>query len=157
MAKKFRELHERLETFQQHLDSNMQIWIIRSGATLFSVFGGLALLLTVSGLFSVLSFLVQQRTKEIGVRMALGATPESVFELVLGQALRLVSIGVVAGLAVAAGLTRVLSTLLYETEPLDPPTFIVTAVLLTLVATLASYIPARRGTRIAPIEALRAE
>jgi len=120
-------------------------------------FAIMALVLAAVGVYGVMAYSVGQRTQEIGVRMALGATPESVFELVLGQALRLVSVGVVAGLAVAAGLTRVLSTLLYETEPLDPPTFIVTAVLLTLVATLASYIPARRGTRIAPIEALRAE
>jgi putative ABC transport system permease protein len=107
--------------------------------------------------YGVMAYSVAQRTQEIGVRMALGATPESIFELVLGQALRLVGIGVIAGLAAAAALTRVLATMLYETEPLDPPTFIVTAIVLTLVATLASFIPARRGTRIAPVEALRAE
>ncbi len=89
--------------------------------------------------------------------MALGATPQSVFELVLRQALRPVSVGVVAGLAAAAGLTRPLAALLYETKPLDVPTFIATAVVLLLVATMASYVPARRGTRIAPVEALRAE
>ncbi len=125
--------------------------------TLLLAFAIMALVLAAVGVYGVMAYSVGQRTQEIGVRMALGATPESVLELVLGQALRLVSIGVVAGLAVAAGLTRVLATLLYETEPLDPPTFIVTAVVLTLVATLASYIPARRGTRIAPVEALRAE
>jgi putative ABC transport system permease protein len=89
--------------------------------------------------------------------MALGATSESVFRLVLGQALRLVMLGVVVGLIAAAALTRVLETLLYETEPLDPSTFAVTALLLTIVATLASYVPARRGMRVAPMEALRAE
>jgi putative ABC transport system permease protein len=104
-----------------------------------------------------MAYSVAQRTREIGVRMALGATPQSVFELVLGRALRLASSGVVTGLAGAAALTRFLATLLYETEPLDPPMFIVTAIVLLLVATLASYIPARRGTRIAPVEALRAE
>ena len=125
--------------------------------TLLVAFAIMALVLAAVGVYGVMAYSVGQRTQEIGVRMALGATPESVFELVLGQALRLVGVGVVAGLAVAAALTRVLSTLLYETEPLDPPTFIVTAVLLTLVATLASYVPARRGTRIAPVDALRAE
>ena len=89
--------------------------------------------------------------------MALGATAESVFRLVLGQALKLVAIGVLLGLAVAAMLTQLLETLLFETEPLDPVTFAVTAVVLMVVATLASYVPARRSTRIAPIEALRAE
>ena len=89
--------------------------------------------------------------------MALGATSTSVYELVLGQALRLVGIGVVVGLVFAAALTRLLGTLLYQTEPLDPLTFVTTALVLTLVATFASYVPARRGTRITPVQALRAE
>jgi ABC-type antimicrobial peptide transport system permease subunit len=89
--------------------------------------------------------------------MALGATPRSVCELVLGQALRLIGIGVVVGLGFAAGLTRLLGTLLYQTEPLDPLTFGVTAILLTLVAMIASYVPARRGTRITPVRALRVD
>jgi putative ABC transport system permease protein len=89
--------------------------------------------------------------------MALGATAQSVFRLVLGQALRLVAMGVVAGVIAAALLTRVLATFLYDTEPLDPATFAITALVLLVVATLASYVPARRGTRVAPVEALRAE
>jgi ABC-type antimicrobial peptide transport system permease subunit len=105
----------------------------------------------------VMAYSVAQRTQEIGVRMALGATPQSVFKLVIGQALRLVLIGVVTGLLAAGGLTRLLETLLYETEPLDPVTFGATAALLIAVASLASYVPARRGTRVAPVEALRAE
>jgi putative ABC transport system permease protein len=88
--------------------------------------------------------------------MALGASAASVLRLVLGQALRLVSIGVVVGLIAAGALTRVLERLLYQVEPLDPWTFTVTAVLLLLVATIASYVPARRGMKMAPIEALRA-
>jgi putative ABC transport system permease protein len=129
----------------------------RTVAVLLATFALIALALATVGVYGVMAYSVAQRTQEIGVRMALGATPESIFELVLGQALRLVGIGVIAGLAAAAALTRVLATMLYETEPLDPPTFIVTAIVLTLVATLASFIPARRGTRIAPVEALRAE
>jgi putative ABC transport system permease protein len=100
---------------------------------------------------------VSQRTQEIGVRMALGATVASVFRLVMGQALTLVLFGVAAGLLAAAFLTRLMETLLFETEPLDPATFAATAVVLMVVATMASYIPARRGTRIAPTEALRTE
>ena len=124
---------------------------------LLATFAVMALALAAVGVYGVMAYSVAQRTQEIGVRMALGATPESLFELILGQALRLVGVGVVAGLAVAAAVTRVLSTMLYETTPLDPATFAVTAIVLTVVATLASFIPARRGTRITPVEALRAE
>jgi putative ABC transport system permease protein len=126
-------------------------------AVLLSVFAIMALALAAVGVYGVMAYSVAQRTQEIGVRMALGATADSVFGLVMSDALRLVGIGVAAGLVCAAGLTRLLSTLLYQTEPLDPATFVVTAVLLTAVATLASFIPARRGTRIAPVQALRAE
>jgi putative ABC transport system permease protein len=126
-------------------------------AVLLSVFAVMALALASVGVYGVMAYAVAQRTQEIGVRMALGATAESVFGLVIGEALRLVGIGVLAGLACAAALTRLLAILLYETTPLDPATFVVTAVLLTAVGTLASYVPARRGTRIAPVQALRTE
>jgi putative ABC transport system permease protein len=117
----------------------------------------MALILAGVGVYGVMAYSVAQRTQEIGVRMALGATPQSVFGLVLGQALRLVAIGVVAGVIAAAALTRVLTTMLFETEPIDPWTFVITAIVLVAVATLATYVPARRGTRVAPVEALRAE
>jgi ABC-type antimicrobial peptide transport system permease subunit len=97
---------------------------------------------------------VRERTQEIGIRMALGATAGSVFRLVIGQALRLVSIGVAVGLAAAAALTRVLERLLFEVDALDPWTFAVTALVLLVVATVASYVPARRSMRLAPVEAL---
>jgi putative ABC transport system permease protein len=102
-----------------------------------------------------MAYSVRQRTQEIGVRMALGATAASVFRLVLGQALRLVVIGVAAGLLAAGLLTRLLERLLYEVEPLDPWTFAVTALVLLVVATIASYVPARRAMRMAPVDALR--
>jgi putative ABC transport system permease protein len=126
-------------------------------AVLLAVFAVMALALAAVGVYGVMAYSVAQRTQEIGVRMALGATTDSVFAMVISDALRLVGIGVVAGLVCAAGLTRLLTTLLYETEPLDPITFILTAVVLTIVAMLASFVPARRGTRIAPNQALRAE
>lgn len=129
----------------------------RTVSVLLTAFALMALVLAGVGVYGVMAYSVSQRTQEIGVRMALGATAESVFRLVLGQALRLVVIGVVAGLVVAGLLTRLLETQLYETEPLDPWTFVVTSLVLITVATFASYIPARRGTRIAPVEALRAE
>jgi putative ABC transport system permease protein len=126
-------------------------------AVLLTVFALMAIVLAGVGVYGVMAYSVGQRTQEIGVRMALGATPQSVFRLVLGQGLCLVIVGVVAGLIAASALTRLLGTLLYETDALDPWTFGLTALLLILVATLASYVPARRGTRVAPVEALRME
>jgi putative ABC transport system permease protein len=127
----------------------------RAVSVLVGVFALVALILAAVGVYGVMAYSVSQRTQEIGVRMALGATTKSVFRLVLGQALRLVAIGVVAGLLAAGALTRVLERLLYQTEPLDPWTLGVTAGVLLLVAMLASYVPARRSMRIAPVEALR--
>jgi len=129
----------------------------RTVSVLLTAFALIALALAGVGVYGVMAYSVSQRTQEIGVRMALGATVASVFRMVLGQALKLVLVGIAAGVLVAALLTRLLETLLFETEPLDPVTFAGTALVLLVVATLASYIPARRGTRIAPTEALRAE
>jgi putative ABC transport system permease protein len=129
----------------------------RTVSVLLTAFAVIALVLAGVGVYGVMAYSVSQRTQEIGVRMALGATGESVFRLVIGQALKLALFGVAAGLLAAAFLTRLIETLLFETEALDPTTFAATAVVLMVVATVASYIPARRGTRIAPTEALRAE
>jgi putative ABC transport system permease protein len=129
----------------------------RTVSVLLTVFAAIALVLAAVGVYGVMAYSVSQRTQEIGVRMALGATAESVFRLVLGQALRLIAIGVVVGVVAAGALTRALEALLFQTAPLDPMTFGVTAIVLVLVATLACLVPARRGTRIAPIEALRVE
>ena len=129
----------------------------RTISVLLTAFAAIALVLASVGVYGVMAYSVSQRTREIGVRMALGATAQSVFRLVLGQALKLVGIGVVVGLVVAGLLTRLLETLLFETAPLDPVTFVLTAVVLLAVAALASYVPARRSTRVAPIEALRTE
>jgi putative ABC transport system permease protein len=129
----------------------------RTVLVLLTAFALIALVLAGVGVYGVMAYSVSRRTQEIGVRMALGATVESVFRLVMGQALKLVVIGVAGGLIAAALLTRLLETLLFETEPLDPATFAATAAVLMIVATVASYVPARRGTRITPTEALRAE
>ena len=129
----------------------------RTISVLLTAFAVIALFLAAVGVYGVMAYSVSQRTQEIGVRMALGATAQSVFRLVLGQALKLVGIGVAAGLVVAGLLSRLLQTLLFQTAPLDPVTFVVTALVLVLVATLASYVPARRSTRVTPIEALRTE
>ena len=107
-----------------------------------ALFGLVALVLAAVGVSGVMAYSVRERTREIGVRMALGATAGSVFRLVLGQALRLVSVGVVVGLIAAAALTRLLERLLFEVEALDPSTFAVTALVLLAVATIAAYVPA---------------
>jgi ABC-type antimicrobial peptide transport system permease subunit len=113
------------------------------------------LALAAIGVYGVMAYSVRERTQEIGVRMALGATPRSVARLMVGQALRLVVIGVALGLGAATLLTRSLETLLYGVEPLDPWTFASTAILLLAIATIAAYLPARRGIRMAPVDALR--
>jgi putative ABC transport system permease protein len=126
-------------------------------AVLLAVFAAIALVLAGVGVYGVMAYAVTERTHEIGVRMALGATPESVLRLVVGQALRLVVIGVVAGLASALALTRVLASLLFETDARDPWTLAITAVTLMAVALAAAAVPALRGTRITPVQALRVQ
>lgn len=144
-----------VQTMQEVVDATLAR--PRVVAVLLAVFALIALVLAGVGVYGVMAYTVGQRTREIGVRMALGATPRSVFGLVLGQAFRLVIVGVVAGVLAAGALTQFLAALLYETDALDPWTFGGTALLLLLVALLASYIPARRGMRVAPVQALRAE
>jgi putative ABC transport system permease protein len=128
----------------------------RAVSVLVGVFALVALALAAVGVYGVMAYSVRERTQEIGVRMALGATAASVFRLVLGHALRLVLVGVAAGLLAAGMLTRLMERLLYGVEPLDPWTFAATALVLLVVATVASYLPARRGMNMAPVDALRA-
>ena len=127
----------------------------RAISMLVGAFALIALVLAAVGVYGVMAYSVRERTQEIGVRMALGATAGSVFRLVIGQALRLVAIGVAVGLVAAGFLAQLLTRLLYDVEPLDPWTFAITALALLIVATVASYVPARRGMRMAPVEALR--
>ena len=129
----------------------------RFRTVLLSAFAGLALLLAIVGVYGVVTFTVNQRTHEIGIRMALGAEKSDVLKLVVGQGFRLTLIGVTIGIAGALGLTRFLSSLLYEVKPTDPLTFFVVFLILTGVALLASYIPARRATKVDPMAALRCE
>jgi putative ABC transport system permease protein len=125
--------------------------------TLLAVFAGVALLLAAIGIFGVLSYAVAQRTREIGIRMALGARERTVVALVVRHAMILASAGVLIGVGAAFFLSRTLSTLLYDTTPRDPVTFTSVAGLLLFVALFASYVPARRATRVDPIVALRTE
>ena len=120
-------------------------------------FAGVALLLAANGLYGVIAYAVAQRTREIGIRMALGATRRDVLSLVLRQGIKLAGIGVVVGIAAALGLTRGLAKLLYEVRAIDLPTFTGVSLVLLLVALLASWLPARRAARVDPMVALRHE
>jgi predicted permease len=123
--------------------------------TLVAVFAATALLLAVAGIYGVMSYSVTQRRKEIGVRVALGATPGQVFRIILGQGLATTTIGLAVGIIAAIGLTRTIESLLFGVTPTDPVAFASVVALLLMVATLACYLPARRATEADPIEALR--
>ena len=133
------------------------IWQPRLYATLFAVFAGGALILAVIGIYGVMAYLVVTRTHEIGVRMALGATARDVFKFIVGRGMKLTAIGVVLGIGGAYGLTRLMRGLLFNTSTTDPLVFVLISLLLTLVAFLACYIPARRATKVDPLVALRYE
>jgi putative ABC transport system permease protein len=124
---------------------------------LLSAFAVAGLALTLIGIYGVISYSVGQRTQEIGIRVALGAQPESILRLILGQGLRLALLGAGAGLLGAFAVTRLIAGELFGVKPADPATLIGTVLLMFLVASLASYIPARRATRVDPVIALRRE
>ncbi|MDT7806521.1 MAG: hypothetical protein QOJ70_334 [Acidobacteriota bacterium] len=125
--------------------------------TLFAVFAGLALALASLGIYGVLSFFVIQHTQEIGVRLALGAQPRSILALVLRRGMRLALAGVGLGLMGALALTRLMQSQLFGVSPSEPLTYAGIALLLTTVALLACYLPARRAMRVDPMVALRYE
>ena len=126
-------------------------------STITGAFAVIALLLAAIGLYGVTAYIVTERTHEIGIRMALGAARGDIVRMILGAALRMAMLGIGMGLVISFAMTRLLGRLLFGVKPRDPITFIGVAVLLALVALLASYAPARRAMRVDPVVALRCE
>ena len=129
----------------------------RRGGAVRAPLAGVALLLATIGVYGLRAYDVSRRTREIGIRMALGATSRDVERLVMREGVRTTAIGVAIGLLLAAGIGKLVSGLLYRVSPFDPFVLTAAAVVLSTAAMLACYLPARRATRVAPTEALRAE
>src|SRR6184192_4234823 len=146
-----------LQTFAQYLDSNLDLWLVRAGAGLFSIFGGLALGLAVVGLYGVKAYSVARRTREIGIRMALGAGPAAVLRLIMGESAIMLLSGIALGFVLAAATGKILSGILYEVGALDPIAFTAAPLLLGIAAFVATWLPARRAAALNPVEALRYE
>ena len=144
-----------LNTIEELIDQGL--WAPRVGAALLAVFGGLALLLAIIGVYGVLSYSVSQQTREIGIRMAMGARTASVLSLIIGQGMRLAVVGLMLGLLIAFATMRVLSSLLFGVSAHDPVTFAGVSLILATAAILGCYIPARRAAKVNPITALRYE
>jgi len=129
----------------------------RLNLTLLAIFAGIALVLAIVGIYGVMSYSVTQRTHEIGIRKAIGAQPRDVFTMILGPGMKLALIGIGLGLVGALALTRLMASMLFGVEPTDATTFSAIAVLLTVVALLACYLPGRRATKVEPTVSLRYE
>ena len=143
--------------FSDLLEKSFGLWVVRLGAALFSVFGGIALLLAVVGVYGVKAYAVACRTREIGIRMALGAHRRDVFALIMRQGALQTALAVVVGLLLSLAAGRVLAQILYEVSASDPFALVAASVTLAAATLIACFLPARRATRVDPIEALRAE
>jgi putative ABC transport system permease protein len=144
-------------TMEAIIGNSPAVFLRRYPSLLIGSFAALAVLLAAIGLYGLLAYSVAQQTNEIGIRLALGAEPKDLVRMVVGRGAKLALIGVGVGIGAALALTRLLGSLLYGVSAADPATFLAAAVLLTLVALAACYIPARRATRIDPTMALRYE
>ena len=144
-----------VKTFEEHI--GVSLFLQRMAAMLLSIFGLLALCLAALGLYGVMAYSVSQRTRELGIRISVGAKQRDVLRLILGQTLTLAGIGMAGGLVTAVAVTRFAANLLYGISPADPATFALIAVLLLFVSLVAGYFPARRATKIDPMIALRSE
>ena len=139
------------------MERSPNLWIIRLGAILFGAFGCIALLLAVVGVYGVKAYAVACRTREIGIRMALGAHRGDVFALIMRQGAMQTGLAIAVGLLLSLGIGRVLAQILYGVSPSDPFALVISSLMLTVAALLACFLPARRATYVNPITALRTE
>ena len=139
------------------MDKSPDLWIVKLGATLFGAFGAIALLLAVVGVYGVKAYAVACRTREIGIRMALGAHQRDVFALIMRQGAMQTALAVGAGLLLSLAAGRVLAKILYQVSPTDPLALVTASLMLATAALLACFFPASRATRINPMTALRTE
>ena len=146
-----------LKTMQQHMEGSADFWIMRTAAMLFSIFGAVALLLATIGLYGIRSYTVARRTREIGIRMALGASARDTLRLVVREGAVLTAIGAAAGLGLSLLVGRVLASMLYHVSGSDPVVFLAVPAMLSVVSLIACYVPARRAARVDPMIALRYE
>ena len=144
-----------VKTMSEHM--TWALWGPNMAATLSLAFGIVAILLSAVGLYSVMAYVVSQRTREVGIRMALGANRHDVMKMITTQGMRLAFAGVAIGLVLSLGLARVVSSLLIGISAYDVTTFAVVSALLACVALIACYLPARRATKVDPLVALRYE
>jgi ABC-type antimicrobial peptide transport system permease subunit len=147
----------RLALFADMVDGNLNLWVIRLGAVMFGAFGGIALLLAVVGVYGVKAYVVAQRTREIGIRMALGAMPGNVFALIMKQGALQTAFAVFLGTGLSLLVGKALSSHLFGVSPRDPLVLGASIAILAASALLACYLPARRATKVDPMTALRAE
>jgi hypothetical protein len=146
-----------VKTFAGHVDSSAEYWGLTMTALMFGSFGGLALLVALVGIYGVTAYTVSRRTREIGVRVAVGAPPASVLGLILRESLMTTLAGIAAGLLLGVGVGRVMASMFVDLEPFDLLTFSIAPAGFVLAALAATLIPARRATTVSPVVALRAE
>jgi hypothetical protein len=162
VARVVRDVDERVPvlsvaTWRDHLDAGFDARLLRAGAGVFSVFGGIALLLAVLGVYGVKSYVVSRRTREFGIRIAIGAPPRVLLWQVLREGGRITTIGIGIGLLLALGAGQFLQSLLYGVNSIEPVVLVTAPLILLAASLLASYIPALRATRVDPTVALRSE
>jgi len=145
------------KTLTAQRDTSIDVWAVHAGATLFFAFGALALVLAAIGVYGLKAYDVSRRTREIGIRVALGATSGDVKRLLVAEGARTAALGLAAGVLLAVGVGKLASGYLFNVSPFDPTILAAAAIVLTGAALLASYLPARRATRVAPLDALRTE
>ena len=143
--------------FSDMVAKNIGLWVVRLGAVMFGIFGGLALLLAIVGVYGVKSYAVARRTRELGIRMALGACRGDVFKLIMKQGVLQTFLALSIGLLLSLALGGVLAQMLYQVSPSDPLALVASAALLGIAAMIACFVPARRATRVSPMTALRTE